>query len=263
MNCVQSNITLRIKRLEDHFGQPIFERGRGGARLTAFGHNAYGHAVDLIAQFEAAERDLLDAASDAAPLRLGAMETTAAARLPEILKRLRARCPDAPISLQTGPTAKLLALLWDRKIEAAFVAGPVDAERFVSVPAFREQLVLVEAAAKPSEGPLIAFHSGCSYRASAEAWLRAEGRMDTEIVEMGSFDGILGCVEAEMGFAVAPLRAIRARGGREALTVTPLPKRFAAVETRLAMRRDTRPVKAAKALKDILKQRAARDEDVN
>ena len=39
MNCVQSNITLRIKRLEDHFGQPIFERGRGGARLTAFGHD--------------------------------------------------------------------------------------------------------------------------------------------------------------------------------------------------------------------------------
>ncbi len=253
MNCVQSNITTRIRRLESHFGQALFERGRGGARLTAFGQSAYERAVALLAEFEAVERDLMDAAGGAAPLRLGAMETTAAARLPVVLKELKAQCAKAPISLQTGPTAHLLGLLWDRKVDAAFVAGPVDADRFASVPAFLERLVVVSTAPGRLQGPLFAFTQGCSYRATAETWLREEGRSDTEVVEMGSFDGILGCVEAGMGFAVAPERAIRQHRAGSTLKIDVLPDPFAEIETCLAMRLDYRPVEAALALKEILK----------
>ncbi len=256
MNCVQSNITTRIRRLESHFGQALFERGRGGARLTAFGQSAYERAVALIAQFEAVERDLLDAAGAAAPLRLGAMETAAAARLPAVLKELKAQCPKAPISLQTGPTARLLGLLWERKVDAAFVAGPVDPDRFASFPAFRERLVVVSSAPGPLQGPLFAFAQGCSYRATAETWLREEGRSDTEVVEMGSFDGILGCVEAGMGFAVAPERAIRQHRAGSALRIEVLPVPFAEIDTCLAMRRDYRPVTAAKVLMEILEANA-------
>ncbi|WP_193371177.1 LysR family transcriptional regulator [Pelagibius marinus] len=252
MNCVQSNITTRIRRLESHFGQALFERGRGGARLTAFGQSAYERAVTLLAQFEAVERDLLDAAGGAAPLRLGAMETTAAARLPAVLKALKARCPKAPISLQTGPTARLLGLLWERKVDAAFVAGPVDADRFTSVPAFRERLVVVSSAPGRLEGPLFAFTQGCSYRATAETWLRQAGRSDTEVVEMGSFDGILGCVEAGMGFAVAPERAVCQHRTGTSLQIEVLPDPFAEIETCLAMRLDYQPVTAAKVLLEIL-----------
>lgn len=254
MNCVQSNITTRIRRLESHFGQALFERGRGGARLTAFGQSAYERAVALLAQFEAVERDLMDAAGGAAPLRLAAMETTAAARLPAVLKELKAQCPKAPISLQTGPTAHLLGLLWERKADAAFVAGPVDADRFASVPAFRERLVVVSTTSGRLQGPLFAFARGCSYRATAESWLREEGRSDTELVEMGSFDGILGCVEAGMGFAVAPERAIRQHRAGSALRIGALPDPFAEIETCLAMRLDYRPVTAAKVLMAILRR---------
>ncbi|MEO3429757.1 LysR family transcriptional regulator [Pelagibius sp. CAU 1746] len=252
MNCVQSNITTRIRRLESHFGQALFERGRGGARLTAFGQSAYERAVALLAQFEAVERDLMDVAGSAAPLRLGAMETAAAARLPAVLKKLRARCPKAPISLQTGPTARLLGLLWDRKVDAAFVAAPVDADRFTSVPAFQERLVVVSGVSGRLQGPLLAFTQGCSYRARAETWLRETGHSDTEVVEMGSFDGILGCVEAGMGFAVAPERAVRRRPVQSALKIEALPSPFAEIETRLAMRHDYQPITAAKALLEIL-----------
>jgi len=192
MHCVQSNITSRIRRLETHLGQPVFERGRGGARVTEFGQLLRQHAEDLLPRFDAAERDLLDAAGVSAPLRLGAMETTAAARLPSMLKALKQLCPTAPISLRTGPTGELVSLLWGRKIDTAFVASPIDESRFRSVPAFREHLVLARSATNDQAGPLLAFRSGCSYRATAESWLRSDGKSDTEIIEMGTLEGILG-----------------------------------------------------------------------
>lgn len=253
LNCVQSNVTVRIRRLEEQFGQAAFERGRGGARLTSFGERLREHAQDLLARSDAAERDLLDVAGGRAPLNLGAMETTAATRLPPIIKSLKQACPLAPISLRTGPTSELLTLIWNRKLDAAFVAGPVDRDRFQTIRAFQETLVMVRSRTDHRDGPLLAFRTGCSYRATAESWLRSEGLSDTETVEMGTLEGILGCVEAGMGFAVAPENAVQAFRGVDALELTPLPAAFGMVETLLAWRIDHKLTEAHNALFRLLK----------
>ncbi len=252
LHCVQSNVTSRIRRLEDHFGQRVFQRSKAGARLTEFGERLHERAVDLLQQFEAAERDLLEAAGEGAPLSLGSMETTAAVRLPGILKRLKQHCPASSISLQTGATADLLSRVWDRKVDAAFVAGPVDQDRFRSVTAFREKLVCARNPAGSASDPLLAFRSGCSYRASAQSWLRSIGRSDTEISEMGTLEGILGCVEAGLGFAVGPESAIRGYRNADQLVLDPLPSPFAEVETCLVWRIDHAPVTSHRVLIEIL-----------
>ena len=253
MSCVQSNVTARIRRLEDHLGQPVFERGRGGAKLTQFGWRLRRHAEDLLARVEAAERDLLDAAGEAAPFRLGAMESTAAGRLPALLRDLRAHCPRAPISVRTGPTGELLKDLWERRLDAAFLAGPVDAARFRSVLAFRERLVRVESASMQAPGPLLAFRATCSYRAKADAWLRSEGLSDTEVIEMGTFDGILGCVKAGVGFAIVPAHAIQRHVGKRDLAIEDLPEPYSRSETLLAWRLDHAVTTAHNALITLLK----------
>jgi DNA-binding transcriptional LysR family regulator len=265
MCCVQSNITARVRRLEAHLGQPVFERGKGGAHLTVFGELLRTHAQDLIDRFEAAERVLLDAAGRSAPLRLGAMETTTAGRLPPILNALRQKCPTAPISLRTGPTGELLSLLWDRKIDAAFVAGPVDEGRFRSTTAFHERLVLVRPAqaasaaeaAGDTAGSLLAFRTGCSYRATAEEWLRSQGKSDTDVIEMGTLDGILGCVEAGMGFAVVPERTVSAHNGDGALSAQALPDPYSESTTHLTWRNDHVPTVAHTSLRALIEQHLA------
>lgn len=261
MCCVQSNITARVRRLEAHLGQPVFERGKGGAHLTVFGELLRTHAQDLIDRFEMSERVLLDAAGRSAPLRLGAMETTTAGRLPPILNALRQECPTAPISLRTGPTGELLSLLWDRKIDAAFVAGPVDENRFRSKAAFHERLVLVrpaQSAQAPNDyaGSLLAFRTGCSYRATAEEWLRSQGKSDTDVIEMGTLDGILGCVEAGMGFAVVPERTVSAHNGG-ALDAMPLPEPYSDSTTHLTWRNDHVPTVAHKSLCALIERHLA------
>jgi DNA-binding transcriptional LysR family regulator len=256
LHCVQSNVTSRIRRLEEHFGQKVFQRSKAGARLTEFGERLHGKAVVLLQQFEAAERDLLDAAGAGAPLSLGSMETTAAVRLPTVLKSLKLLCPASTISLETGPTGDLLAKVWDRKINAAFVAGPVDEDRFRSIKAFAERLVSARNPEGSSADPLLAFRSGCSYRASAQAWLRSIGRSDTEVAEMGTLEGILGCVEAGLGFAVGPESAVLGYRNADQLEVTPLPLPFSEVDTYLVWRIDHQPVESHRKLIEILSGQA-------
>lgn len=256
LHCVQSNVTARIRQLEQHLGQPVFDRGRGGARLTGFGERLMAHARDLVARFEAAERDLLDAAGAAAPLSLGAMETTAAVRLPGLLQQLKQRCPTAPVSLRTAPSGELQTLLWERRLDMAFIAGPVDENRFRGVPAFLERLVRVTPRAGETGPALLAFGRGCSYRAQGESWLRASGRADVEVVEMGSMEGILGCVLAGMGFALAPESAVRRYRDLDALRVDPLPEGFDDIPIHLVWRLDHRLSRAGEGLCDLLAEQA-------
>lgn len=252
LGTVQSNVTHRIARMEEEFGRSLFTRGRGGARLTPFGEAAHSHLAPLFEQIRTVESTLNDLATGAGTLRLGAMETTASARLPGLLKRLREKCPDARITLTTGPTARLMRAVWARELDAAFVAGPVDAGRFRAVPAYREGLAMAEAPDLAADAPVLAFPRGCHYRAVTEAWLRACGRPDTELLEMGTFDGILGCVAAGMGRTVAPVNALKSAAAATGLVVTPLPAPFDRAATSLIFRNDYVPVRAATVLCALL-----------
>ncbi len=254
MNCVQSNITARIKRLEEHFGQPLFERGRGGARTTDFGVEVQEHARYLIAAHKKAEHELMDAAGKSAKFRLGSMESTAGARLPPLLKLLSEQCPDARLSLRTAPTGELTSMVWERKLDTALVAGPVDDNRFHSVEAFNEKLVMVCPIQGQSDQALLAFRSSCSYRNIANEWLRSTGRIDTKVIEMGTLDGILGCVEAGMGFAIFPENAIKTYRHFDNIKMKPLPSDLAKVKTYLIWRYDHKVSLAHKAFIKLLKE---------
>ncbi|MEO0763508.1 MAG: LysR substrate-binding domain-containing protein, partial [Pseudomonadota bacterium] len=100
-------------------------------------------------------------------------------------------------------------------------------------------------------GPLLAFRRSCSYRGAAEAWLRATGRADTEIVELGTLDGMIGCVEAGMGIAVLPEQVVAPRAG-PGLAVDPLPDAIADTVTHLVWRLDHRPSRVHETLVGLI-----------
>lgn len=252
LHSVQSNITQRIKKLEDDLGGSLFERGRGGARLTPLGQRLLPRARDLLSQVSAIRSEMLDASGHAAPLRLGALETTAGSRLPPVLRALSDRVPEAEVRLVTGSSGVLTTKVWDREIDAALVVGEVDPDRFQAVPIFVETLVSVHAASGSGSETLLAFGDGCSYRAAAQTWLRETGRPDTQVRDFGSLDTILGCVGAGMGFAVAPESAVRTYNALDTLTLTPLDAAHARSVTSLIRRHGTQRTGTIKALEEIL-----------
>jgi DNA-binding transcriptional LysR family regulator len=149
------------------------------------------------------------------PLAIGSMETTAAVRLPALLAEFHRRFPDVRLTLRTAPTADLVTSVLDGTLDGAFVAGPIDHAELASITAFKEELMLVTArrwnnlaalrAGTPESGPTaLVFRTGCTYRQRLEQVFAEFGWPSAARFEMGTLDGMIGCVAADMGVTLLP-----------------------------------------------------------
>ena len=64
LNTVQSNVTQRIKRLEDELGTPLFDRHSRGVSLTAAGQRLMPYARDIRTILDDARRAVAEAHAD-------------------------------------------------------------------------------------------------------------------------------------------------------------------------------------------------------
>jgi DNA-binding transcriptional LysR family regulator len=221
LNTVQSNVTAHVQALEEEIGVPLFERHSRGVRPTAAGKRLLPYAERLASMSREAILAARDDGVPKGPLAIGSMETTAAIRLPPLLARFHQSCPLVDLSLQTAPTAALVQGVLAGQLDGAFVAGPIEHPDLVSTPAFSEELVLVTALRWRSLGALreakratgisiLVFRAGCTYRQKLEQILNEMGWPCGSRLEMGTLDGIIGCVSADMGVTLLP-RAVSER----------------------------------------------------
>jgi LysR family transcriptional regulator, cell division regulator len=117
-------------------------------------------------------------------LRLGSMETTAAIRMPTLLVRYTDQFPLVDLNLQTGTTEQLIQDVRDRKLDGAFVAGPVVDGELESIVAFEEEMIVATSLNAGSldrlisacpEIKILVFREGCVYRKKLEMFLRERG----------------------------------------------------------------------------------------
>ncbi|MEE7492964.1 LysR family transcriptional regulator [Methylobacterium oryzae CBMB20] len=253
LNTVQSNVTGRIRALEQALRVPLFHRGSRGVTMTRAGERLLPYALQVGQLLAEARHALLAEGEPRGPLRIGAMETTAALRLPGPLADFAARHPDVDIELETGPTELLIARVLDRSLEGAFVAGPVTQADLVAIPVLTEELVLVahpavgdlaallDRLARARDAKVLVFRAGCSYRRRLEQFLARQGLVHVRRMEFGTLDGILGCVAAGLGVTLVP-RAVAEpahRAGR--VSIHPVPDGDGRARTLLVHRADARP----------------------
>jgi DNA-binding transcriptional LysR family regulator len=208
---VQSNVTTRIKQLEVSIGTQLFFRDRQRLVLSPKGESLLVYAGKLLRLADEA-RIAVSGQSPAGVLRLGALESTCASRLPRVLARFHKSFPAVRLELQTGTNDALAAAVKDRRLDAAFVAeAPADKE-LTSLPLFQEKLVLVSPKDHPRvatprdvrNDSIIAFPNGCAYRRILERWLGRKRRATTRILELSSYHAIVACVASGAGIALLP-----------------------------------------------------------
>jgi DNA-binding transcriptional LysR family regulator len=246
LNTVQSNVTQRVRRLEESLGVALFERSRSGARLTAAGERLMPYAARLDALLEEASRAARDDGAPRGTLTVGSLETTAALRLSPLLASYAAAHPRVDLVLRTGTTAELIERVLARELEGAFVCGPVAHVDLAATPVFEEELALLSAPAhrsvaellRQSDLRLIILRAGCSYRQRLEELLARRGIVGLRRLEFGTLEAILGSVAAGLGVTLMPRALVGPswRGGR--IAVHRLPKAEARVETLFVRRRD-------------------------
>jgi len=228
LHTVQSNVTNRVKSLEEEVGLPLFERHSRGVALTSAGMRLLPYAARAVALLQEATKAARDDGEARGRLAIGTMETTVAVRLPEVLAAYHAKCPAVELEVWTGPTAELVRKVLDNEVEGAFVAGPIDHPLLAAEQAYEEKLVLVTSRRcrglsdlHDESVPLTAlmFRMGCSYRQRLEQLLAQLGRPSYQRLEFGTLEGILGCVGADVGITVLPLSVVEKSSLRERLAV--------------------------------------------
>ena len=238
LHTVQSNVTTHIKKLEEELSVKLIHRA-GRVRPTSAGWALVEYAERMITAHDEAVSLFKGQVKACGRLRIGAMETTTALRLPPILAAYHAAQPDVDIQIKTGPTAELVELLLNGQVDCIFVAGRLEHGHYHSLKAFSEQLVLVGSAPMtkmPSSQALLtsaflAFRQGCSYRQRIELLLAAQGVNAGRIFELGSLDAMLGCVAAGMGYTVLPRGTVEAHQHRFGIHTLALPASIANIDT--------------------------------
>jgi len=254
---VQSNVTTRVRQLEDDLGVALFIREGKRLHLSPAGQILLHYADSLIAMAGEAR----DAVQDTRPrgtFRLGSMESTAAVRLPQVLSAYSRRYPEVTLELRTGNPQQLGAAILAGELDAALAAEPIPDGPFDKFPAYEEEMVIVAAAGHPPIGgrhpnptAIIAFEHGCPHRKRLEDWFALRGAAPERIVEMTSYHAILGCCAAGMGIALMPRSILDTFPGRKCLSVHALPRGQDRALTVLFWRKGARSPKV-NALIDLL-----------
>ncbi len=145
----QSNITTRIQQLEEELAVELFVRGNKKMVLSPAGVQFLSYARRILSLAEEAKQ-ALHPTTPGGSLRLGAMEATAASRLPPLLTRFQQQCPQVDITLITQPTRQLTEGVLTAALDAALVCLPPGADgqpacpdELAFTPVFYETLMLV------------------------------------------------------------------------------------------------------------------------
>lgn len=259
LNTVQSNVTGRIRRLEEELGTDLFFRKGRGLELAPSGRVLLDYARRMLLlerQTSAAVRQVGESVGE---LRIGAMETFAALHLPTALKAVRADHPGMELRVYADTTAQLIDKVLTHKLDCAFVAGPIVHPDLVFEELVVEELVQVCArGASPVLQPLILFREGCAYRARAMAWQRAIGHAVADAMEFGTLEGILGCVSVGLGWTLMPRRVVEKSLHVADLVIESLPAEIANVPTGMITLREGPPMPALKTLSQAVADTALR-----
>jgi DNA-binding transcriptional LysR family regulator len=260
LNTVQSNITHRVKALEAEIGTPLFERHSRGMTLTGAGRRLLPYAQRMAALSHEAVLAARDDGEPKGPLAIGSMETTAAVRLPSLLAEFHRRFPAVRLTLRTAPTADLVTAVLDGTLDGAFVAGPIDHAELTAATVFKEELMLVTArrwtslaalrAGTPESGPTaLVFRTGCTYRQRLEQVFAEFGWPSAARFELGTLDGMIGCVAADMGVTMLPRAVV---GRNDTVSIHTLKAAQSEVETLFIQRRSAHQYSALEGFASCL-----------
>ena len=258
LNTVQSNVTARIRSLETELGCPLFERHSRGVALTAAGQRLLPYARRVAWLLADAARATRDDGTPRGPLTIGAVETTAALRLSPLFAGYATTYPEVDLAVRPGTTAELIEAVLDRRLEGAFVCGPVAHQSLIEQVMFEEELAILaapglaslEAALQGGIARIVVLRAGCSYRQRLEMLLARRGIAVPRLMEFGTLETIFGCVAAGLGITLLPWALIGPvwRSGR--VSLHSLPPAEANVATVFIHRREAHLSSALRAFLD-------------
>jgi LysR family transcriptional regulator, cell division regulator len=248
LNMVQSNVTARIRLLEEELGVPLFIRHSRGVEPSEAGLRLLSYAKQIGSLMQEARTAVREDGVPKGRLRIGATETSIGSRLPRLAADYARSFPQVELSITTSATTPLIHQVLERALDGAFVSGPVSDHRLSEEPILDEHLVLVSPAslrnlddlARIKDLKIIVSQKDCSYRQRLEAYLSDTG-IRHQVMEFSSLDAIVTCISAGIGITLLPAALVDDVWKDRSVAVHPFPADRASVQVVFVRRLDSYP----------------------
>lgn len=211
LHCVPSNITTRIKHLEEELGEALFLRRGRGLTISPAGEGFLVYANKILALCDEAKRSIRADAEPNGKLRLASIESSATSRLPNLLSDYHKAYPAVDIEFATDTWASMEAKVAKHELDGAIIAVKSVHPELNCEAIFQEELVLITSSGANdirSPDQLVGQHiymwpEGCPYRRVLAEWL-SNHKVSAHITSIASYGTILGCVSAGAGVSLVP-----------------------------------------------------------
>ncbi|PIB24710.1 LysR family transcriptional regulator [Amylibacter kogurei] len=146
----QSAVSLRIQRLEDSLGQPLFTRSKAGAELTSAGKEFENYALSLIKIWEEARQQIAIPEGFTRSLTIGAQYSLWPRLGFRWVDDMQKRMPELTIRGEVGMPDRLTRFIIEGVIQAALVYTPQTRPGLTVEPVLDDDLVLVASWKNPT-----------------------------------------------------------------------------------------------------------------
>ncbi len=222
----QSSVTVQIQTLEEELGTPLFDRLGKKIVLTDGGERLLPFAAEMVRMHDAAKEAVQMEAQPQGTLIVGAPESLAAYRLPQIMREYRKLYPQVKITLRPGLCFELRQQVRHGQLDFAFLleraedVSDLHREELIEEPMrliapsdhqlTRKKRVEPEDLAAES---ILHTEPGCSYRAQFEHHLHRHGVIPASSLEFWNIEAIKNCVMAGLGISFLPLISVESELG--------------------------------------------------
>jgi DNA-binding transcriptional LysR family regulator len=255
MFTVQSNVTARIKNLEEEFGAPLFFRTSRKVELTTAGETLIQYSKQINHLVSEAKRSISKNDVVRGQIKIGFLETMMTLKGPELLNELALKFPFVDLEFRSAMRDSLINDVINFRLDAAFVPAPLDIPELKYLEISEEEIVVVVPENCESlddilnKNPLkaIVFDQGCVFRLRLEAWLVTKDISQCHKTVMNSIEGVINFVESGIGFSFLPAEIISTFYANRKIKTFPLTKEFGLIRTLLVFRKDIPPSPGLKA----------------
>ncbi len=235
----QPSLTRHIQNLEELAGMPLLVRQREGGILTAEGRLLCDFARQILRLREEAWDRITDSRSTGkGRIQIAASTIPATYILPGVIAAWHRLHPGITISVRTHDSDETLQAVLHDQAEMGLIGKKTVHRGVVSFPLWSDRIVLAVPPDHPwagekelpparlAESSFIARERGSATRATLDAYLRAETRLDPSSIrvlcEVGSSEAVKEAVLAGAGPAFLSIHAVRREVEAGSLCIVPV-----------------------------------------
>ncbi|WP_010277119.1 LysR family transcriptional regulator [Paenibacillus senegalensis] len=268
LDYVQSNVTARLRKLEEELGVVLFRRTVKGMTITEKGQLFRRYADSILQMADEAVMAVQEQDQPGGTLRIGVVETVTCGNFMNLLAAYQAQNEQVSLRLETGNPLQLMEKVKNYELDGALVTGDIPKTAFILDYVQTDEVVLLSGKAidfgntrNAEEAMEISALSaikwavsqeGCPFRSRLARWLKDEQAALTNFIEISSLETLLSSVKEGLACTLLPKSVLS--GSYEHLHVTPVPAPYTFIETGLIRRQDKYVSRAYKAFAELVRE---------